>query len=165
MSLELEDQYDKIYRYCYFKVNDAHLAEDLTQETFLHFLKQHTYVSQGKSLAYLYTIARNLCIDSYRRRKEISVEEYALENPSGEASSTALADRDRTSDLETQLACGQALRTLPQDQQELLLLRYANDLGYAQICAVTGLSRFSARRRINAALSSLRNLLREEDFT
>lgn len=38
MSLELEDQYEKIYKYCYFKVKNRHLAEDLTQETFLKFL-------------------------------------------------------------------------------------------------------------------------------
>ena len=35
---DLEEQYDKIYRYCYYRVKDAHLAEDLTQETFLRCL-------------------------------------------------------------------------------------------------------------------------------
>ena len=38
MAIEIRDQYDKIYRYCYHKVKNAVLAEDLTQETFSHRL-------------------------------------------------------------------------------------------------------------------------------
>lgn len=38
MSMDLEEQYDKIYRYCYFKVHQRETAEDITQETFLRFL-------------------------------------------------------------------------------------------------------------------------------
>ena len=169
MSLELEDQYDKIYRYCYFKVNHVQLAEDLTQETFLRYFQQHTYVNRGKTLAYLYTIARNLCIDSYRKQKDTAMEELSLE----QCGSESLAERDIARNhsipdekipLENRIVCSQAVRTLPAQAQELLLLRFANDLGYAQIAAITGLSRFSARRKINAALAALREILREEDF-
>lgn len=169
MSLELEDQYDKIYRYCYFKVNHVQLAEDLTQETFLRYFQQHTYVNHGKTLAYLYTIARNLCIDSYRKQKDTSMEELSLEQCSSESSAEqakALSQPfpDETISLETRMVCQEAIRTLPEEVQELLLLRYANDLGFAQISAITGLSRFSARRKISAALTALRGILREEDF-
>jgi len=65
VSLSLQEQYDKVYKYCYFKVKNAHLAEDLAQETFLRFFGQQSYISRGKPLAYLYTIAKNLCIDAY----------------------------------------------------------------------------------------------------
>lgn len=57
MSADIEEQYDKIYRYCYFKTQNAALAEDLTQECFLKYISQNTYVERGKELAYLYTIA------------------------------------------------------------------------------------------------------------
>ena len=63
MSFDISEQYEKIYRYCYFKVNNRCLAEDLTQETFLRYFAQTSYVHRAKRLAYLYTIARNLCID------------------------------------------------------------------------------------------------------
>ena len=66
--MDYEAQYDKIYRYCYYKVNNAAVAEDITQETFLRFLENSTYKENGKELNYLYTIARNLCIDEYRKR-------------------------------------------------------------------------------------------------
>ena len=48
MAIEIRDQYDKIYRYCYHKVKNAVLAEDLTQETFLRFFSQTSYSEIGK---------------------------------------------------------------------------------------------------------------------
>lgn len=69
MSMDLEEQYDKIYRYCYFKVHSRETAEDITQETFLRFFESRNYEDTGKPLHYLYTVARNLCIDEYRRKK------------------------------------------------------------------------------------------------
>jgi RNA polymerase sigma-70 factor (ECF subfamily) len=68
--LSLQEQYDKVYKYCYFKVHNADLAEDLTQDAFLRFFNQNSYVDRGKPLAYLYTIAKNLCADAYRKAKE-----------------------------------------------------------------------------------------------
>lgn len=56
MDTDLEEQYDKIYRFCYMKTKHRQSAEDITQETFLRFLEDHTYKEMGKMLAYLYTI-------------------------------------------------------------------------------------------------------------
>lgn len=66
MSADIREQYDKIYRYCYFKVKNSVLAEDLTQQTFLKYFSQNSYIDRGRPMAYLYTIARNLCVDSFR---------------------------------------------------------------------------------------------------
>ena len=68
VSFTPEDQYDKIFRYLYFHLHDKHAAEDLTQETFLRFLKSRTYRDENRQLQYLYTIARNLCRQYYRDR-------------------------------------------------------------------------------------------------
>ena len=57
MSNNLPILYDKIYKYCYFKVNNKDVAEDLTQDTFLKYFSQNAYIDKGKPLAYLYTIA------------------------------------------------------------------------------------------------------------
>lgn len=151
MTLELEEQYEKIYRYCYFKVSDQYLAEDLTQETFLRFFRQSIYLKQGKTLAYLYTIARNLCIDHYRRQTAVPLENSAQTD-------------DFTGQLETNLTMRQALTTLPEDTRELIMLRYANELSMNEITAVTGFSRFIIHRKINEALHHLHKILREEDF-
>ena len=67
MAIDIEAQYDRIYRYCYFRLRDRHWAEDVTQETFLRWLSSDTYRDTGQTLQYLYTIARNLCTDEGRR--------------------------------------------------------------------------------------------------
>ncbi len=52
MPVHIEDEYDKIYRYCFYKVHNSVLAEDLTQETFLKYFSQDSYIERGKRLAY-----------------------------------------------------------------------------------------------------------------
>ena len=69
--MDIETYYDKIYRYIYYRVHDRSIAEDLTQETFLRFLGS----SGNEPERYLYTIAKNLCIDEYRRIKPVFLEE------------------------------------------------------------------------------------------
>lgn len=59
MSIELEEQYDKIYRYCYYRLRNAWKAEDITQETFLRYLESDGYIDAGRPLAFLYTVAKN----------------------------------------------------------------------------------------------------------
>lgn len=67
--MELEELYDRIYRYCYFHIGRKELAEDLTQETFLRFFHRNPSLHPEKQLAYLYTIAKNLCTDAYRKKE------------------------------------------------------------------------------------------------
>ncbi|MDU6854467.1 MAG: RNA polymerase sigma factor [Zhenhengia sp.] len=149
MSLELEDQYEKIYKYCYFKVKNRHLAEDLTQETFLKFFIQHTYISRGKPLAYLYTIAKNLCTDSYKKLAVDNLDEVEMKESMFEV-------------LERNITLEEAVRSLSQELQEIIMLRFVNELSMAEISKITGISRFSIHRKINKALRQLKVILREE---
>jgi RNA polymerase sigma-70 factor (ECF subfamily) len=158
VSLSIGEQYDKIYKYCFFKLKNARLAEDLTQETFLRFFSRNDYINikHGKPLAYLYTIAKNLCIDSYRQTKNNEIE---LTEETEDTGATAEFES-----LETSLAVKSAVKTLADDVQEIILLRFSNDLSMAEISRITGLSRFAVRRKINNALDRLKQLLRKEDF-
>ena len=65
--MNIEEYYDKIYRFCFYKVRNQQMAEDITQETFLRFIKSD-YKEDGRKINYLYTIARNLCIDEIRKQ-------------------------------------------------------------------------------------------------
>jgi RNA polymerase sigma-70 factor (ECF subfamily) len=149
--MDLEEQYDKIYRYCYYKVHIQQIAEDITQETFLRYFKQTTYLDRGKPLAYLYTIAKNLCNDYYARKLTEPLEDVATNS-------------DELNDLVTSLAITESVRGLSEDIQEVILLRFVNDLSIGEICRITGVSRFTVHRRINSGLKQLKALLREEDF-
>ena len=64
--LNLEEQFDRIFKYLYIHLHDKHMAEDMTQEAFLRFLGSRTYRDENRQLQYLYTIARNLCSQYYR---------------------------------------------------------------------------------------------------
>lgn len=152
MSMDIEKQYDRIYRYCYFKLKNREAAEDITQEAFLRYFERYRFASPETALKYLYTIARNLCIDEYRKPAAVPLPEDIPE-PSGE--DTRL----------TNLALYQALREMPPEQQELLLLRYVNEVPVSVIAALCGISRFALRRRLLAATDLLRKKLREEDFS
>ena len=68
----IETLYPSVYRYVFCKVSGKEEAKDITQEVFLRFIKQiHNYQSNGKVLAYLYTIAMNCCHTYYRKEKRL----------------------------------------------------------------------------------------------
>ncbi len=147
--LDLQEQYDKIYRYCYFKLYNQELAEDITQETFLKYLEHYEFTSSEKTLKYLYTIARNLCIDEYRKQKPVSTED--------------IAEMPHEDNIIDNLSIKAAISKLSEEDRELLLLRYANDVGIGAMAAIYNISRFAVRRKILAARKRLEEELRKED--
>ena len=155
MPMDLNEQYDKIYRYCYFKLGHRETAEDITQEAFLRYfdsIRSVRYEEQGKALRYLYTIARDLCIDEFRRRP---LEQ--LPKVQGDMDGMDMEDR-----LLTSLSIKAALRRLDRESQELLLLRYVNEVSVSVICDIMGISRFAVHRKTNGAIKQLKEQLRKE---
>lgn len=150
--MDLEEQYDKIYRYCYFKLKNPQLAEDVTQETFLRFFESRSYKENGRSLAYLYTIARNLCIDEFRKVDTEALKEEIVQTGFEEA-------------VIEQENLRQALETLSKEEQELLLLRYVNELSYAQLCKLYRKSRFALYREISRIVEKLERRISDESET
>ncbi len=148
MSSEVSAQYDKIYKYCYFKTGDAVLAEDITQETFLRFYKAGKYHERGKVMAYLYTIAANLIKDSYRNKKTFPAAEPLDENI--QASSE---------DMDTSLAVRQAVEKLDEDEKEVIVLLVINGQSVGETADIMGISRFSVYRTQKRALKKLKNIL------
>lgn len=148
--MEIEEQYDKVYRYCYFKLHHKQMAEDITQEAFLHYFSKKHPVGKADTLPYLYTIARNLCIDEYRRKQTISLEE--IEEPASEDSSERVIES---------VTVHQMLSAIPEDGQELLLLRYVNELPLATISKITGMSRFAVYRKLTKLVKQLRQKTEE----
>ena len=148
MSVDIEEQYDKIYRYCYFKLKHQQLAEDITQETFLRFFES-SYREAGRPLAYLYTSARNLCVDEFRK---VRAEELTEEIP-GEGFEESLGQR---------VSLHKAMETLTKEEQELLLLRYVNELSFADLSRLYGKSRFTLHRELVKITEKLERRLSDE---
>ena len=135
MNIDLDEQYDKIYRFCYFKLQNQHVAEDITQETFLRFFESDRYQDTGRPLAYLYTIARNLCIDEYRRVKLEEIKEDVV----FEGFENALVEKQ---------SLQEAMLVLSHEEQELLLLRYVNEVPFSNLCKMYDKSRFALYREL-----------------
>lgn len=145
MSMDLEEDYEKIYRYCYMKLHHQQTAEDITQETFLCFLEGCAYKEIGKRLAFLYTIARNKCIDHYRSKTMLELREE--EEESKEDTLIVSIDLQR------------AVSKLSQDEQELIFLRYVNEESINNISQILKISRFSVYRKLQKCLKILETTL------
>lgn len=145
MGLDIDQHYEKIYKYCYFRLHNRDLAEDITQETFLRFFTSDTYRDTGQALQYLYAVARNLCIDEYRRPK---TEELPEELP-----------LDDENDLVTNLDLRAALQRLSDDDRELIVLRYVSEVPIAVLCKMYGISRFALYRKIQSITKYLRKYM------
>ena len=151
MFFDIEEQYDKIYRYCYFKLHNKELAEDITQETFLHYLQHYNCTTMVSALKCLYTIARNLCVDEYRKTKMESIDE-------------SISDDTMEEKIMINLTVRTALSKLTPEEQELLLLRYVNEVPVSTLGKLYGLSRFSIYRKITSASNRFREELRKDDY-
>ena len=144
--MDLNEQYDKIYRYCLRRLGDRAQAEDVTQETFARYFASGPR-GERHALRWLYAVAGHLCADQFRR-------------PGTEPLPEQLPAPDST--LED-VALRTALGTLTEEEQELILLRYVNQEPVHLIAAHLGMSRFAAYRRTAAALEKLRRALKEDE--
>ena len=144
-SVDFKEQYDKIYRYCYLHIHNRETAEDLTQETFLRFIERPQYNNGGKELQYLYTIARNLCIDEYRKKRVTE----PLDNE-------IIEQTNNENDWLTHIALHNAIKSLSDEDREIILLRFINEVPMSVISELYNISRFSLYRRINKILAALR---------
>ncbi len=151
--MNLEDQYDRIFKYLYFRLHDRHIAEDLTQEAFLRFLSSRTYRDENRQLQYLYTIARNLCNQHYRDR-EITYSMEETENlPKSESFEQSLLQR---------LSLRDALEKLSPEEREMLFLRFINEVPVSVMSGLYNISRFAVYRKLNSILKKLRTSVEED---
>lgn len=168
-DINFAEQYDRIYRYCYFKLHKRETAEDITQETFLRYLEHYGDREQKWDLRYLYRIAHNLCVDEYRRPMPESLSgEDIKDNTAGEWASakrltSAISEQDHTEKTITSLWLKNALEKLSEEEQEILLLRYANEVPNNVISEMLGISRFAMYRKMQKVLRNLRKELGEEE--
>lgn len=147
MTGDLDIVYNKIYRYCFYKMRNSTIAEDITQEAFLKYFAQNKNLKRGEDMAYLYTIAKNLCIDRFRKKREDALTgDYPQEN---------FCDHS-----DTKIAVRDALEKIGEPYKELLLLRYLGDLSANETAEIMEISRFKVYRLEKAALAEMKKYLK-----
>lgn len=168
--MEIRELYDGLYRYCYMKTHHPQTAEDLTQEAFLHFFKNYSGRGAVENAALLYTIARNLCTDFYRSRKEESWEVWMMTKggeqvePVQENMMQKSVSQDDMEQHATRLVLEAAMEQLEETDREALFFRYVMELPAGETAEILGISRFQLYRREKRALRQLRNQLNRRDF-
>ena len=162
----------KITRYVARNSADPHAVDDLVQDIFLRVVhRAPSFRGQSSFKTWLYTIARNLCIDTSRKR--VHREAVTLDEPlrRGDEAGASILDRaeekgpgpDRQADASRFRASLEgALDELPDDQREAFVMREFQGLKFREIAQILGVSENTIKSRVRYALQALR--LRLEAF-
>ncbi len=162
---ELYERYvDKIYNYIYYRVSDQAEAEDLTARTFFRALRKiDSYEERGLPFsAWLYRIAHNLVANWHRsnsRRKSVQLDELIT------AASSASNPSVIVEQQEMHAVLMEAIRDLPEDRQQLLILKFVDRLPNAQIGQIMGRSESSIKSLYHRTLRSLRTDLQKRQIS
>lgn len=162
---EIYDRYNEtVYRYIYFRVNNAQLAEDLASETFLRALRRISSFSwQGRAFgAWLVTIARNLVVDHFKSGR------YRLEIAKPDVLGTDSPETDPTTSPETaalekltNATLLTAVKKLNPDQQECIVLRFLQGFTVAETARTMGKNEGAVKALQYRAVRTLARLLPE----
>lgn len=151
------DAYVKqIYRFVYFKVPSAEIAEDLTSEAFLkawQYLKEKREVNDLQAL--LYSVARSVVIDWYRanaHERTVSLDETMSFDGMEPASEKLLKQVE--AGLDTTLVL-EKVRCLKDEYRDVIVMRYLDELSTREIAEVLGKSPSNIRVLIHRATKAL----------
>jgi RNA polymerase sigma-70 factor (ECF subfamily) len=151
---------DSIFRFCLLRVSDRNVALDLVQDVFMRYwdsLIRGTDVANDK--AFLFTIARNGIIDWYRKKKALSLEALQEENDDPEEFAQIEDDASQILELSAESRfLIDKIRDLPHTSQQVLYLRYIEDLKPKEIGEILDIQENAVSVRIFRALEQLRKI-------
>lgn len=157
-----------LYNFVLRSVRNAGVAEDLVQDIFMRVIQhQGEFRRDAKLSTWLYTIARNLCVDHARKarhRRHPSLDQASGSDsdgsPLGERLSDGAVSVERVAGstaLQTRIAL--AVEELPEDQREVFLLRQLEGLPFADIAEIVGAPENTVKSRMRYALLRLQETL------
>lgn len=154
----LVEQYrDNVYRLAYRMCGNAYDADEAAQEAFVAAWRAlPNFRGDAKFSTWLYRLTTNAAIDVMRREKR--------HQTVGDGEMVDLADdadspQETVERTEQQEAVQKALSTLSEEYREVLLLRYMEELDYAEIAEVLQLPSGTVKSRINRAKAALKTAL------
>ncbi|WP_291529662.1 RNA polymerase sigma factor [Bacteroides sp. UBA939] len=154
---------NRLYSYIYYTVRNVELAEDIFQETFtkaIITIQQGRYNENGKFPAWLTRIAHNLIIDCFRQEKQENIvscdeEERNLLNNirlSEDTIESEIVNVQILSDVR------RLMNHLPDEQREVVHMRYYQELSFKEIAEMTGVSINTSLGRMRYAILNLRRM-------
>lgn len=161
-----------LYNFILRSTRNADVASELLQEVLLRVVQRSVeFQNHSKVSTWIYTIARNLCIDTsrkmaFRRHRSLDASTAEDGDPMVErvASPSPTADREAIAhDLSARIRA--AVEALPDDQREVFLLRELQGMPFRDIAEVVGVPENTVKSRMRYALERLQRALAEyEDY-
>ena len=164
-----------IYNFVLRQLRVPTLAEDVTQDVFMRLVQNAAeFKHEARFLTWLYTIARNLCIDQLRKlshRRHASLDQPSAEQAAGAGAKTlgeSISDPNPNTSAEHNALSSEvrscivrAVDSLPDDQREVFLLREVASLPFRDIAEITGVGENTVKSRMRYALERLKEALSE----
>lgn len=140
----------RVYRYLYLRLGNQHDSEDIASQVFIEVLaglRQNHYKENGCFPAWLFTIVRRRLVDFRRQRTPVPLDEQESSGPDPLDQIQAGEDVKRLSSL---------LVDLDEEKQEVLRLRFAAELSFAEIAALENQSEAAVKMTVYRAIDWLR---------
>jgi RNA polymerase sigma-70 factor (ECF subfamily) len=152
MTRLYEHHASAIFQFVGYRVDSQMVAEDITSEVFLRMVRElPKFEDRGLPFgAWLFRIATNLLHDFYRNKHLHPTTQLSDIEPSHDTDPI-----DRLERLEARQALRDALKTLTQDQQDVLILRFMQDLSHAEVAIIMNKSEIALRTIQHRALKAL----------
>lgn len=158
---QIYDEYaERIYRFVYYKTYHRELAQDITSSVFLRAIEKQDQFSdkKGSMAGWLYTIARNLVTDHYRKEKDLLDIDDVWDLKSSDEVALDVENRAQMEELRTYLG------ELKAEQREVIILRIWMDLPYKEIAQTTGKSVASLKMSFARTVKHLKERMGESGF-
>ncbi len=159
-----DQEADAVFRFCLMRTSDREVALDFTQDTFMRFwnsLCSDKKINNHRT--FIFTIARNIIIDWYRKKKSVSLDAILEGVGAADKSSFAAVARE---DVEIEAEAEYMIRqisTLEEPYQHAVYLRCVEELKPREIAEILGESANVISVRISRGLSQLRSQLKAEN--
>ena len=172
LSILISRHQKELFSFIFYKLMDEELANDVFQDTFMKIivsLKEGRYNDDGKFILWAKRIAHNLIIDHYRlKSKHIKVSETTYEN---EEFSIFDLLKETEENIEERLITNQIyddlmkmLVFLPENQQEVIKLRFFDGLSFKEIAEQTNTSINTTLGRVRYALINMRKIMEDNQI-
>ncbi|MBR6805141.1 MAG: sigma-70 family RNA polymerase sigma factor [Bacteroidaceae bacterium] len=162
---------DRLYSYIFFLVRSREVAEDIFQETFVKAIvnmQQGRYTADdNKFYAWLTRIAHNLVIDLFRQERnenQISNDEVDIDLFNNQAYSEGTIE-SRIVNTQVLKDVRRLIDYLPDNQREVIYMRFYQSLSFKDIATITGVSINTALGRVRYAILNMRRIAEEKNIS
>lgn len=169
ISSLIEKYSRRVRDYIRMMVKDTDVADDIFQETFIKAVRvidEGRYADNGKFLSWVLRIAHNQVIDHFRAGRAAATvgESSAGYNILGTMRFAERTVEDSIVAEQTSAEVRALVEELPDEQREVVMLRYYSGLSFKEIAEQTGVSINTALGRMRYALINMRKMIKEKNL-